>query len=248
VWAIKFNSTGAWGTNDGFFGMRLIGLRSGQVASFGTSCYGDGSWGCMPVSAGFEAGWKSEEPTDPRITASIMNCSTEGISLIADNDVREFTGFYPKKYICLGNGSQNIYTAQELQFQINQYTDFVVIRYADVLLMLSELTKDASYMNEVRSRVGLAAVTYSEEALRKERKHELAFEGIRYWDLLRYDHTLDYAANAVTYSGTVKYGKTRTETKTISGAKLKACKGLSQIPNNQITLSNGVLVQNEGWK
>lgn len=248
VWAIKFNSTGAWGTNDGFFGMRLIGLRSGQVASFGTSCYGDGSWGCMPVSAGFEAGWKSEEPTDPRINSSIMNCTAEGISLIADNDVREFTGFYPKKYICLGNGSQNIYTAQELQFQINQYTDFVVIRYADVLLMLSELTKDAKYMNEVRNRVGLTPVTYTEETLRKERKHELAFEGIRYWDLLRYDYTLDYAANAVTYSGTVKYGKTRTETKTISGAKLKACKGLSQIPNNQITLSNGVLIQNEGWK
>ncbi|MFT3751448.1 MAG: RagB/SusD family nutrient uptake outer membrane protein [Paludibacter sp.] len=176
-----------------------------------------------------------------------MNCSADGISLIADNDVREFTGLYPKKYICLGNGTQNIYTAQGLQFQINQYTDFTVIRYADVLLMLSELTGNAKYMNEVRARVGLTAVPYSVDALRKERKHELAFEGIRYWDLLRYDYTLNYAANAVTYTGTVKNGKA-TGTKTIDGAKLKACKGLSQIPNNQITLSNNVLKQNDGWK
>lgn len=248
IWAVKFNSSGVWGSNDGFSSMRLIGLRSGQVASFGTTCYGDGSWGCMPVNSKYESTWRADEPTDPRRTSSIMDCQVEGVTLTGTHDVRDYTGFYPKKYICLGNGSQTIYTAQGLDFQINQYTDFVIIRYADVLLMLSELTSDAKYMNEVRARVGLGAISYSIESLRKERKHELSFEGIRYWDLLRYDHTLDYAASAVTFSGTVTNGANKTGTKTINGQKLKACKGLSQIPNIQITLSNGVLKQNEGWK
>ena len=248
VWAVKFNSSGSWGSNDGFSSMRLIGLRSGQVSTFGTTCYGDGSWGCCPVNPKYESGWKTEEPTDPRRTSSIMDCTAEGVKLTSSHDVREFTGFYPKKYICLGNGTQSIYASQGLDFQINQYTDFVVIRYADVLLMLSELTEDAKYMNEVRDRVDLPAIPYSVTALRAERKHELSFEGIRYWDLLRYDYTLDYAANAVTFSGTVTNGAGKTATKTIDGTKLKTCKGLSQIPNNQITLSNGVLKQNDGWK
>ena len=37
------------------------------------------------------------------------------------------------------------------------------MRYADVLLMLSELKGDASYMNQVRQRAGLASVAYSKE-------------------------------------------------------------------------------------
>jgi hypothetical protein len=35
--------------------------------------------------------------------------------------------------------------------------------------------------------------------------------------------------------------------KTIEGSKLVATRGLFQIPNNQITLSNGMLKQNPGW-
>ena len=124
----------------------------------------------------------------------------------------------------------------------------MVIRYADILLMLSELTEDAKYMNEVRERVNLPSIAYSVEALREERKYELAFEGIRYWDLLRYDHTLQYAANAVSFSGTVAEGAKATVTKTIDGQRLIDCRGLSQIPNTQIGLSNGVLKQNPGWE
>lgn len=249
IWAIKFNSSGVWGNYDGFMGMRMLGMRSGIVKSFGTTVYGDGSWGAATVNPKFVSNWKTEEPNDPRIKASVIDFTGEGLTLADKFDQREYTGYFNKKYTCLGNGSNNIYKAQGLDFQWNAYQDFVAIRYADVLLMLSELTGDADYMNEVRSRAGLLPVTYSTEALRTERKHEFAFEGIRYWDLLRYDHTLQYAANAITYSGTVKNGYNDSgTTKTIDGNKLIECKGLSQFPNDIITLSNGILKQNDGWK
>ncbi|WP_289458392.1 RagB/SusD family nutrient uptake outer membrane protein, partial [Klebsiella pneumoniae] len=57
-----------------------------------------------------------------------------------------------------------------------------IIRFADVLLMHSELTDGKTIYNgksgmyAVRARVGLADKAYSVEALRMERKHELAFE------------------------------------------------------------------------
>lgn len=250
VWAIKFNSSGTWGNYDGFSGMRILGMRSGTIKSFGTTVYGDGAWGGATVTPTFVSSWKSEEATDPRIKASVIDIAADGLTMSDKHDQREFTGFTTKKYTCLGNGSNNIYTAQSLDFQWNQYQDLVVIRYADVLLMLSELTGDAKYMNEVRSRVGLPNTTYSVENLRKERKHELAFEGIRYWDLLRYDYTLQYAANAIAFNGKVTNGaadKTGTS-KVISGQKLIDCKGLGQFPNDIITLSNGILKQNDGWK
>lgn len=249
VWAIKFNSTGNWGYLDGFRPMRIMGMRSGSILSFGKTVYGDGSWGGCPVSPKFVSEWKAEEAADPRMNWSVVDCTAEGIKYSSGHDQREYTGLWPKKYICLGNGTENIYVAQSLDFQWNQYTDFIVVRYADVLLMLSELSKDVKYINEVRARVNLEPIAaYSEDVLRKERKHEFAFEGIRFWDLLRYDANLDYAANAISFSGTVINGGGDTgSSKVIDGSFLKTCKGLSQIPNKQITLSNGVLKQNTGW-
>jgi hypothetical protein len=221
----------------------MIGLRNGQVKSFGNTVYGDAHWGCGSVNPNFINDWKS----DPRFVPSVIDCAGEGVTMLPNHTAREYTGYYLKKYASLNDGTQNIYTAQSLDFQFNHYFDYVIVRYADVLLMLSELTGDAQYMNAVRTRVGLTDVAYSTDALREERKRELAFEGIRYWDLLRYG--VDYAANAVNCTVTVQNGGgTDPASKTIDGNMLKACKGLSQIPNNQITLSSGVLKQNEGWK
>jgi tetratricopeptide (TPR) repeat protein len=76
--------------------------------------------------------------------------------------------------------------------------DFIVLRYADVLLMeaeaLNELGQTAAAivpLNEVRERAGLAdkAANISKEAMRDvilhERRMELAFEGQRWFDLIR---------------------------------------------------------------
>lgn len=70
---------------------------------------------------------------------------------------------------------------------MNNIHDLVLIRFADVLLMQSELKKDVAGINEVRKRAGLNPIAaYSEEALRNERRWELACEGIRWNDLRRW--------------------------------------------------------------
>ena len=67
------------------------------------------------------------------------------------------------------------------------------IRYADVLLMYAEACLGAGktatakeYINKVRARVGLGEVEATDATLRHERRCELAMEGHRWFDLVRW--------------------------------------------------------------
>lgn len=80
-------------------------------------------------------------------------------------------------------------------------TNFIVLRYADVKLMLAEALNEISHgdpkalaaLNEIRQRASLAPLSYAtlstqaafREAVYKERRVELAFEGHRWSDLVR---------------------------------------------------------------
>ena len=258
VWAIKYNSTGDYnGNTDGNVPLKMIGLRNGQVKNFGGTALGDDSWGCGTIPTTFINDWKNDPDYagDLRYSASVIDAAAEGIVLVDKHSQMENTGYWPKKYHSVGNGTSGLPTllvgdSKIAEWQVAPYTDQLIVRYADVLLMMSELTGEVSYMNEVRARAGLAPyAAYSVENLRKERKYELAFEGHRFGDLLRYDSSLDYAAQAVDGEWTVENAYDNSEgRKVVSGDKLKATKGFSPIPQTQIDLSNGVLVQNEGWK
>ncbi len=78
----------------------------------------------------------------------------------------------------------------------------------------------------------------------QERRLEFAFESINYWDLLR--QGVDYAANKLAGDISVYSGGSQ-DVVSIKADRIRATKGLSQIPYNQITLANGMLVQNPGW-
>lgn len=79
-----------------------------------------------------------------------------------------------------------------------------IYRYAETLLYLAEavneqggrFTEAVGYLNQVRNRAGLpntTAATQEElrDAIRQERKVELAFEGKRWWDLVRTGTVID---------------------------------------------------------
>jgi starch-binding outer membrane protein, SusD/RagB family len=78
--------------------------------------------------------------------------------------------------------------------------NFVVYRYADVLLMKAEAlneqgktTAAETPLNSVRTRAGLASITGETQSAMKEtilheRRIELAFEGHRWFDLIRIDN------------------------------------------------------------
>jgi len=73
-------------------------------------------------------------------------------------------------------------------------TDYLVFRYAEVLLNFAEAAFELSKpdealdaINQIRRRAGVAELSViSRDKIRHERKVELAFEGHRYWDLRRW--------------------------------------------------------------
>ncbi len=245
VFGIKYTYLSDYNGNlDGNHWLVLNGIR---LQSFGEYGYGYG-WGANTVLPEVYDSW---DDTDDRKAASVLAVEEEGLSYNQIKDMREYTGYFTKKYVPLADSTGTHTTAPytDGNFMISQYQDFFAIRYADVLLMAAELgSADAlTYLNLVHERSCPDALTeVSKDVIFEERKWEFAFEGIRFWDLLRYDNTLQYAADAVSYTGTVLNGGVEV-TKTIDGENLKTTRGLFQIPNNQITLSNGVLTQNEGW-
>ena len=103
-------------------------------------------------------------------------------------------GYLDLKY--LGYSSEGSGTDGWTQFS-NVGTNVRMIRYADVLLMAAEAynrsgndNKAKEYLNLVRARVDLEEVTAAGNelfnAIKLERKLELAFEGQRYLDLQRW--------------------------------------------------------------
>jgi hypothetical protein len=215
-------------------------------------------WGFGPVNPDLWNKWPSE---DPRKEASILSSfNSKEISTYvwsADSQMNE-SGYWNKKYtrILAPNAGGTLVNYGIMlwgefvpnDMQLGNVQDLVTMRFADVLLMHSELTGTADGMNRVRARVGLPEIPYSVEALRAERRYELAFEGVRYYDLLRYG--MDYAANALAAQNGIavqNQGVAATMNLDPGGAKLKATGGFMPIPGAQIDLSS-VLEQTPGWE
>ncbi|MFR9501465.1 MAG: RagB/SusD family nutrient uptake outer membrane protein [Rikenellaceae bacterium] len=145
--------------------------------------------------------------------------------------------------------SHNVLTKGVTNSHPNSYIDeFVHMRFADILLMASELSEDATYMNQVRARAHLPAVAYSLEALQKERRWELSFEGGRWNDLRRWGIAAERLETQV--GQPIFCAAQLTTMKEYGGgytARYNATNGFWMIPTSEITLSENVLVQNPGW-
>ncbi len=156
-----------------------------------------------------------------------------------------------------GNRLETSYRIDEIQPTQNQVTkylpnssdptlagnDWIVLRYADVLLMHTEsiMAGGVNTVNgaaiasfqEVRDRAGLTAPVSSitKEELLAERRVELAFENQRFFDLQRFGVAAgvlgEFSAN--------------------NGFAFSATDLLLPIPQREVNLSNGVLSQNPGY-
>ena len=243
---LKFSATADYNGNaDGNVFQVNLGPRNKCATSVNIAS----GWGACSVTQKFVDTYKD----DPRFCTCVWSCADAGFA--ADvNDTYEYTGYYTRKYapMCFSDG-----TRQEVGFELGEqhmnityYQDWTVMRYADVLLMHSELTGTNTGLNMVHQRSCPGeSLSYSIENIRKERAIEFAFEGIHFWDLMRYEKDGAYAGRAIAEAqngAKVMNGGVETTT-SFKIDNFTAKKGLMQIPNTQITLSGGVLTQNAGW-
>lgn len=259
VFAVKFGTLVDWGDQYilGYSNQYLLhfGLRSSNGME-STFPFGQG-WGAGPVNRDLWDQWRAAEPNDIRRSGSVINVDTDVENYVygADSQMEE-TGLWQKKYMPITAFDDGkllpsyaiLADAAPAELQLAHTQDLVLIRFADVLLMHAELAENAASMNRVRARVGLPPVAYSLQAIKNERRWELAFEGLRYFDLMRWQD----AANALAKQEgvAIKNKGIDTKMKAFGGgyrARFEATGGFWPIPQSQIDLSEGVLKQNPGW-
>jgi hypothetical protein len=138
-------------------------------------------------------------------------------------------------------------------------TNFPVIRYADVLLMLAEaemelgnLADARTYVNQVRLRAlasPLSVAQGSDQALlrtiiRDERARELCFEGLRKFDLVRWGEFIN-AMNAV--KAGIAASTTTLKTRYLTAYNNAGPRDtLLPIPSAELSVNN-LMTQNAGW-
>lgn len=153
-------------------------------------------------------------------------------------------------------GNPYDYNDSDTKFSIQKYVrettalltdgpqDFYVIRYADVLLMYAEAQNENAgpdesvydAINAVRARVNMPGIQPGldkdamREVVRHERRIELAFEGLRLFDLMRWGIAKE------------AYAKITFHNRTYSSPK----HDLFPIPQLEID-NNPLIVQNPGW-
>ena len=248
LFAVKYNITSNYdGDTDGNHWLVMLGARGQHFTPYGKG------WGACTVLPSL---YQAYETDDTRKVASVIAFAEEGLDF-DNSDQREYTGYTNKKYTPMStyvlDSETGEYVVKDVaeangavNFQIGQFQDYVVMRYADVLLMAAELgsTNAQSYFDQVRERAGLASKAVSKENIMTERRFEFAFEGLRYWDLMRQGGSV--AASTIAVSTTVQDGGVDFQ-KVISASNITSKRGLMLIPQTQISLSAGVLTQNDGW-
>lgn len=137
--------------------------------------------------------------------------------------------------------NKKAYTKQarrnEFNMNGNRWENIKIIRYADVLLMAAEAANESgstaeavTYVNLVRSRAGLgntpaSSQTAVRDAIKHERRVELAMEEHRFYDLVRW-------GDAEAVLGSLGY---------------ESKNALYPIPQEAIDQSGGILVQNPDY-
>ena len=289
IFQIQFMNASKWAIGGTYNNPRMYsnylscfwGLRNGATNDNGrrdkTYPFNQG-WGQGTPSCNIWDDWTDAERsggyTDIRKLGTLIDLDNELEGYTYEKDDNEESGYAVKKYAdvnldacaadndswwsqCEGYSSSSLDNKQ----QGDHFEDYYLMRYADVLLMMSELTGQVSYMNQVQARAGVPLTTsYSLKALQDERRWEFALEGLRFNDMRRWSgvdkHSEScYAAKALQAQKGKQitcYGKhsakVSLEHMTCSWSKRYAdTKGFLPKPQAQITLMSGKMQQNPGW-
>ena len=287
IFQIQFMNASNWNIGGTYCNPRMYsnylscfwGLRNGATNDNGkrdkTYPFNQG-WGQGTPSCNLWDDWTDAERTgnytDLRKKATLIDLDNELEAYTYEKDDCEESGYAVKKYAdvnldaCAADNDSwwskcEGYTSSSLdnKQQGDHFEDFYLMRYADVLLMLTELTGDASFMNQVQKRAGVPLTGYTLQNIQNERRWEFALEGIRFNDMRRWSGINSgegsYAAKALqAQKGKQivclgqKSAKRSLEHMTCSWSKRYAdTNGFLPKPQAQITLMSGKMKQNPGW-
>lgn len=234
VFEVQATANATIPTNNGVQYAQIMGVRGSGIWDLG--------WGWNTPSTFLEAAY---EAGDPRKNRTILYTSTA---------TQTFTTIYGENLpVGLPNPRYNnkIYTNPALRNSIahrfGYWMNIRILRYADVALMYAEAANELNNTTEAleklewvraRARAGngtiLPAVTTTDQAelrdaIRHERRIELAMEHERFFDIVRWG----IATDALHAAGKTNFNANRDN--------------LLPIPQAQIDLSQGKLTQNPGY-
>ena len=289
IFQIQFMNASSWNIGGTYNNPRMYsnylscfwGLRNGATNDNGkrskTYPFNQG-WGQGTPSNNLWDDWTDAERnngnsyTDIRKLGTLIDLDNELEAYTYEKDDCEESGYAVKKYAdvnldaCAADNDSwwskcEGYTSSSLdnKQQGDHFEDFYLMRYADVLLMLTELTGDPWGMNQVQARAGVPLTPYSWTNIQNERRWEFALEGLRFNDMRRWSGKdsgeSSYAAKALqAQQGKQivclgqKANKRTHQHMTCSWAKRYAdTNGFLPKPEAQITLMNNKMKQNPGW-
>jgi len=125
---------------------------------------------------------------DPRVGATVLN-----MGLLKQQNKADYspaymdTGYFLNKYMPTKDEVSTLPGPSELNYRQN----YILIRLADTYLMEAEAlngtgARAQALLDAVRSRVGLPSIPVTLQAVKDERRRELAGEGHRFFDLVRW--------------------------------------------------------------
>ncbi|GAB3534098.1 RagB/SusD family nutrient uptake outer membrane protein [Pontibacter brevis] len=124
------------------------------------------------------------------------------------------TGYYMRRFIDPNPNLRDMNMWQQVPWAFFRYTE-AVLNYVEASIELGEYDKAQEWLNKVRFRAGMPAVTETGEALmeryRNERRVEMAYEEQRFHDVRRWmipEETVGQQPRIIDVKGTLKPGKT----------------------------------------
>lgn len=125
-----------------------------------------------------------------------------------------YTGYYVRKFIDPNPSIVDQNSWQQIPWPFLRYTE-AIFNYAEACIELGQDAEARTWLNKIRFRSGMPALTESGDALREryrnERRIEMFLEEQRFHDTRRWmiaDKTLARKANGITVIGKLKTGKT----------------------------------------
>jgi hypothetical protein len=263
VFSIKIGAIGDWGTP--YNNWVAVGFSLRGQSDYSNCFPFGGGWGFGPVNPRLVEQWIVDEPSDSiRRSGSVLDLDDPAEGLVSYDEGGweqvDDTHLFSKKYTVItawrNKDLREVYSSYGIPMHgatdedyLSATQDIVLLRFADILLMHSELSQTNTGLNLVRQRVGLQPVPYSLDAIKKERRYELAFEGLRYYDLLRWYGKEAGAVIDANQNGVVTLNNlVETTVQFNLTGRVQETGGFLQIPESQIDLSAGVLEQNQGWE